>query len=78
MGKVIEFYVPTRFSTLVTCLPPQQRGRVIEFRLPSTDHLDVLLQKIERVRSEIADIGLLMNSIAFEARTKQRHKSLTA
>ena len=35
VGKVIEFYVPTGFSTRVKWLPPQQRGRVIEFRLAS-------------------------------------------
>lgn len=35
VAKVIEFYVPTGFSTRVKWLPPEQRGRVIEFRLPS-------------------------------------------
>jgi hypothetical protein len=63
VAKVIEFYVPTGFSMRVRPLPPQQRGRLIEFRLPSMDHLmdhlDVLLQKIEQLRSEIADIRLL-------------------
>jgi hypothetical protein len=71
MGKVIEFYVPTGFSTRVRWLPPQQRGRVIEFRLPSIDHFDVLLQKIEEVRSEIADIGLFMNRLVFEAERRR-------
>ena len=35
VAQVIEFYVPTGFSTRVKWLPPQQRGRVIVFRLPS-------------------------------------------
>lgn len=36
VAKVIEFYIPTRFSKRVKWLPPQGRGRVIEFRLPAT------------------------------------------
>ena len=35
VAKVIEFYIPTNFSKRVKWLPPQQRGRVIEFRLPA-------------------------------------------
>ena len=33
VAKVIEFYIPIRFSKRVKWLPPQQRGRVIEFPL---------------------------------------------
>jgi len=36
MEKLIEFYIPSKFSQHVKWLPPQQRGRVIEFRLPTT------------------------------------------
>ena len=35
MKNVIEFYIPTKFSKRVKWLPPQVRGRVIEFRLPT-------------------------------------------
>ena len=35
MAKVIEFYVPNNFSKRVKWLPPQQRGRVIEFGPPT-------------------------------------------
>lgn len=35
VAKVIEFYIPIRFSKRVKLLPPEQRGRVIEFRLPT-------------------------------------------
>jgi hypothetical protein len=33
VAKVIEFYVPTNFCKRVKWLPPQDRGKVIEFRL---------------------------------------------
>jgi hypothetical protein len=33
--KVIEFYIPINFSKRVKWLPPQQRGTVIKFRLPT-------------------------------------------
>ena len=36
VAKIIEFYIPTKFSKRVKWLPPQERGRVIEFRLPTT------------------------------------------
>lgn len=36
VAKVIEFYIPAKFSKRVKWLPPQQMGRVIEFRLPTT------------------------------------------
>jgi hypothetical protein len=36
VAKVIEFYIPTKFPTRMKWLPVQQRGRVIEFRLPPT------------------------------------------
>ena len=35
VAKIIEFYIPITFSKRLKWLPPQQRGRVIEFRLPS-------------------------------------------
>ena len=35
MAKVIEFYLPIKFSMRVKWLPPQQRGRVIEFCPPT-------------------------------------------
>jgi hypothetical protein len=28
---VIEFYIPTRFHTQVKWIPPDQRGKVLEF-----------------------------------------------
>ena len=31
VAKVIEFYIPTRIPKSVKWLPPQQRGKVIEF-----------------------------------------------
>jgi hypothetical protein len=34
MAKVIEFYVPDRFHKKVKWVPPEQRGRVLEFPEP--------------------------------------------
>jgi hypothetical protein len=34
VAKVIEFYIPTRFSKRVKWIPLLQRGKVIEFSLP--------------------------------------------
>jgi hypothetical protein len=34
MAKIIEFYVPSKFRNSAASVPPQQRGKVIEFRLP--------------------------------------------
>ena len=31
MAKVIEFHIPTRFQKKVAWVPPQVRGKVIEF-----------------------------------------------
>ena len=31
MAKVIEFYIPNRFQKKVAWVPPQERGKVIEF-----------------------------------------------
>ena len=31
MANVIEFYIPTRFHRKVAWVPPQRRGKVIEF-----------------------------------------------
>ena len=31
MAKVIEFYIPNRFKRKVAWVPPQNRGKVIEF-----------------------------------------------
>ena len=36
MAKIIEFYVPSKFRSNSAWVPPQQRGKVIEFRLPVT------------------------------------------
>jgi hypothetical protein len=36
VAKVIEFYIPIKFAKRVKWLSPQQTGRVIEFRLPTT------------------------------------------
>ena len=36
VAKVIEFYIPTKFSKPVKWLPAQQTGRVIEFPAPTT------------------------------------------
>ena len=32
MAKVIEFYIPSRFQRKVAWVPPQNRGKLIEFR----------------------------------------------
>jgi hypothetical protein len=34
MAKIIEFYVPSKFRNNPAWIPPQQRGKVIEFHLP--------------------------------------------
>ena len=34
MAKVIEFYVPDRFRKTGPWIPPEQRGKVIEFPSP--------------------------------------------
>jgi hypothetical protein len=35
MAKVIAYYIPERFRKKSTnCMPPDQYGKVIEFRLP--------------------------------------------
>ena len=31
MTQVIEFYIPARFRKKVTWVPPEERGKVIEF-----------------------------------------------
>jgi hypothetical protein len=31
MAKVIEFYIPSHFQRKVAWVPPQKRGKVIEF-----------------------------------------------
>jgi hypothetical protein len=35
VAKVIEFYIPTNFSKRTQWIPLQQRGKVIEFSLPT-------------------------------------------
>jgi hypothetical protein len=35
MAKIIEFYRPTKFSKSGKWIPPLQRGKVIEFGLPT-------------------------------------------
>ena len=32
MAQVIEFYVPARFHKKVKWVPPEQQGKMIEFR----------------------------------------------
>jgi hypothetical protein len=34
MAKVIEFYIPDSFPKKVSCLAPNECGKVIEFLLP--------------------------------------------
>ena len=31
MAKIIEFYIPTKFSKAAKWVPPLQRGKLIEF-----------------------------------------------
>jgi hypothetical protein len=33
VAKVIEFYIPDSFPKKVSCIAPNERGEVIEFRL---------------------------------------------
>ena len=35
VAKVIVFYIPIKFPKRVKWLPPQQRGKLIEFSLPT-------------------------------------------
>ena len=35
VAKVIEFYIPTRFLKRAKWIPPQERGKVIEFCPPT-------------------------------------------
>ena len=35
VAKIIEFYVPTRFSKREKWIPAEERGRVIEFCPPA-------------------------------------------
>ena len=37
MAKVIEFYIPTNFSKGTKWIPPQERGKVIDFSLPTKE-----------------------------------------
>ena len=32
MAKIIEFYIPDKFRKKTMWVPPQQRGKLIEFR----------------------------------------------
>jgi hypothetical protein len=34
MAKVIEYYIPERFRKTKTWIPPDERGRIIEFPVP--------------------------------------------
>jgi len=34
MAKIIEFYIPSNFRKNVKWIPPQDRGKIIEFSLP--------------------------------------------
>jgi hypothetical protein len=34
MAKVIEYYIPGRFRKTARWIPPDQRGKVIEFPVP--------------------------------------------
>jgi hypothetical protein len=33
VAKIIEFYIPTTFKSAVKWVPPQERGKLIEFVL---------------------------------------------
>jgi len=35
VAKVIEFYIPANFSRCTKWIPPEERGKVIEFSLPT-------------------------------------------
>jgi hypothetical protein len=35
VARVIEFYIPANFSKRTKWIPPQERGKVIEFALPT-------------------------------------------
>jgi len=35
VAKIIEFYIPKRLVNNVKWIPPQNRGRIIEFTLPA-------------------------------------------
>jgi hypothetical protein len=35
MAKIIEFYIPINFRKNDKWIPPQERGKIIEFSLPT-------------------------------------------
>jgi hypothetical protein len=35
MAKIIEFYIPNNFRKNDKWIPPQERGKIIEFSLPT-------------------------------------------
>ena len=35
MAKIIEFYIPKGFRKIAKSVPPEKRGEVIEFSLPT-------------------------------------------
>ena len=35
VAKIIEFYIPNRFQWKTKWIPPQDRGKIIEFSLPT-------------------------------------------
>jgi hypothetical protein len=35
MAKIIEFYIPSNFRKNDKWIPPQERGKIIEFNLPT-------------------------------------------
>jgi hypothetical protein len=35
MAKIIEFYIPSNFRKKDKWIPPQERGKIIEFNLPT-------------------------------------------
>jgi hypothetical protein len=35
MAKIIEFYIPSSFRKNDKWIPPQERGKIIEFSLPA-------------------------------------------
>lgn len=39
MAEIIEFYVPDNFRKSTRWIPPQQRGKVLEFRAPEKTRL---------------------------------------
>src|SRR4029077_11746353 len=46
MSKVIEFYIPDSFPTKVNRIAPNERGKVIQFRLPRGKGLTIQFHEL--------------------------------